>query len=253
MSAATRAEVCVVACAEAFRGDGEILAAGIGGAVTVLAARLARLTFEPDLITHDGVCLLTGDVPPLGESPEVVEGWLPFRDHLWLTLRGRRHVMLGASQIDRYGNTNISCIGDWERPRSQLLGVRGAPGNTVCDPTSYWIPRHSRRVFVPRVDMVSGVGYDRAAAAGPGASRFHDLRRVVTNLAVLDFATPDGSMRLASVHPGVTVEEVVANTGFDLAVPEGEVPETRAPTAEELRVIRDVLDPKDLRAREVPQ
>jgi hypothetical protein len=63
--------VCVVACAEAFRGDGEILAAGIGGAVTVLAARLARLTFEPDLLTHDGVCLLTGDVPALYPQPSV--------------------------------------------------------------------------------------------------------------------------------------------------------------------------------------
>ncbi|MER5319836.1 CoA-transferase subunit beta [Streptosporangium roseum] len=248
---ATRAEVCVVACAEAFRGDGEILAAGIGGAITVLAARLARLTFEPGLITHDGTCLLTGDVPPLGETPEVVEGWLPFRDHLWLVLNGRRHVMLGASQIDRYGNSNISCIGDWARPRSQLLGVRGAPGNTVCDPTSYWIPRHSPRVFVPKVDMVSGVGHDRAAEAGPSAYRHHDLRRVVTDLAVLDFDSPDHSMRLASVHPGVTVEEVVERTGFPLAVPDA-VPRTRLPTAEELHVLREVLDPGSLREREVP-
>ncbi|RVX37986.1 acyl CoA:acetate/3-ketoacid CoA transferase beta subunit [Nonomuraea polychroma] len=236
----SRADVCVVACAEAFRGDGEILAAGIGGAVTVLGARLARLTFEPDLLTHDGVCLLTGDVPGLGQAPEVVEGWLPFRDHLWLVLNGRRHVMLGASQIDRYGNTNISCIGDWARPKTQLLGVRGAPGNTRCDPTSYWIPRHSPRVFVPRVDMVSGLGTDRGA---------FDLRRVVTNLAVLDFRTADGSMRLASVHPGVTVDDVVAATGFDLVI-DADVPVTREPDPEELRVL-DRLDPARTRDREV--
>ncbi|TDD01672.1 CoA-transferase [Nonomuraea diastatica] len=235
-----RADVCVVACAEAFRGDGEILAAGIGGAVTVLAARLARLTFEPDLLTHDGTCLLTGDVPALGEAPEVVEGWLPFREHLWLVLNGRRHVMLGASQIDRYGNTNISCIGDWARPKAQLLGVRGAPGNTRCDPTSYWIPRHSPRVFVPEVDMVSGLGTDRGAFA---------LRRVVTNLAVLDFGTPDGSMRLVSVHPGVSVDEVVAATGFDLDIPP-DVPRTREPSDEELLVL-DRLDPARSRDREV--
>ncbi|MEV6155995.1 CoA-transferase [Nonomuraea sp. NPDC052129] len=237
----SRADVCVVACAEAFRGDGEILAAGIGGAVTVLAARLARLTFEPDLLTHDGVCLLTGDVPALGERPEVVEGWLPFRDHLWLVLNGRRHVMLGASQIDRFGNSNISCIGDWARPKAQLLGVRGAPGNTRCDPTSYWIPRHSPKVFVPRVDVVSGLGTDKGA---------FDLRRVVTNLAVLDFRTPDGSMRLASVHPGVSVAEVVAATGFELTVPE-DVPETREPTAKESRLLKEVLDPRGSREREV--
>ncbi|MEQ4718196.1 CoA-transferase [Nonomuraea sp. B19D2] len=236
----SRADVCVVACAEAFRGDGEIVAAGIGGAVTVLAARLARLTFEPELLTHDGTCLLTGDVPALGEAPEVVEGWLPFREHLWLVLNGRRHVMLGASQIDRHGNTNISCIGDWSRPKAQLLGVRGAPGNTRCDPTSYWIPRHSTRVFVPEVDMVSGVGTDRGA---------FDLRRVVTNLAVLDFRGPDGTMRLVSVHPGVRVEDVVAATGFNLDIPRN-VAQTRGPAPEELDVL-DRLDPQRTRDREV--
>ncbi|MGP3928477.1 CoA-transferase subunit beta [Nonomuraea sp. KM88] len=235
-----RADVCVVACAEAFRGDGEILAAGIGGPVTVLAARLARLTFEPGLLTHDGTCLLTGDVPALGEAPEAVEGWLPFREHLWLVLNGRRHVMLGASQIDRYGNTNISCIGDWARPKAQLLGVRGAPGNTRCDPTSYWIPRHSPRVFVPEVDMVSGLGTDRGAFG---------LRRVVTNLAVLDFGAPDGSLRLVSVHPGVSVDEVVAATGFALDLPR-DVPRTREPSEEELLVL-DRLDPARSRDREV--
>ncbi|MGW0809416.1 CoA-transferase subunit beta [Nonomuraea sp. NPDC002799] len=236
----SRADVCVLACAEAFRGDGEILAAGIGGAVTVLAARLARLTFEPELLTSDGVCLLTGDVPPLGRAPEVVEGWLPFRDHLWLVLNGRRHVMLGAGQIDRHGNTNISCVGDWARPKAQLLGVRGAPGNTRCDPTSYWIPRHSPRVFVREVDMVSGIGTDRGA---------YDLRRVVTNLAVLDFGAPGGAMRLVSVHPGVSVAEVVAATGFDLDVP-ADVPLTREPGGDELRVL-DLLDPGRTRDREV--
>ncbi|NRQ34824.1 CoA-transferase [Nonomuraea sp. NN258] len=237
----SRADVCVVACAEAFRGDGEIVAAGIGGAITVLAARLARLTFEPDLLTHDGTCLLTADVPALGAAPAAVEGWLPFRDHLWLVLNGRRHVMLGASQIDRYGNTNISCIGDWARPKAQLLGVRGAPGNTRCDPTSYWIPRHSPRVFVPEVDVVSGVGTDRGA---------YDLRRVVTNLAVLDFGGPGGTMRLVSAHPGVSVAEVVAATGFELHVP-AHVPETREPTEEERRLLDEVLDPAGARLREV--
>jgi acyl CoA:acetate/3-ketoacid CoA transferase beta subunit len=239
---ATRAETCATACAEAFRGDGEVLAAGIGGAITVLGARLARLTFEPELITHDGTCLLTGDVPALGETPGQIEGWLPFREHLWLVLNGKRHVMLGASQIDPYGNSNISAIGDWTRPKAQLLGVRGAPGNTRCDTTSYWIPRHSPRIFVEKVDMVSGIGWDRGA---------HEIRVVVTNLGVLDFATPDRRMRLRSVHPGVAVGEVIEATGFDLVVP-SDVPSTRVPTPDALRVLREVLDPGGLRDREVP-
>ena len=108
--------------------------------------------------------------------------------------------------------------------------MRGAPGNTLNHPTSYWVPNHGKRVFVEEVDVVSGVGYDRAAALGETASRFHEIRRVVSNLGVFDFDTPDHSMRLASVHPGVSVEEVVENTGFELVIPDA-VPETRAPSA----------------------
>jgi acyl CoA:acetate/3-ketoacid CoA transferase beta subunit len=74
---------------------------------------------------------------------------------------------------------------------------------------------------------------------------------VVSNLGVFDFETPDHAMRLRSVHPGVTVDEIVAATGFELVVP-ADVPESRLPTADELALIRDVLDPEDLREREVP-
>ncbi|MDJ1135505.1 CoA-transferase subunit beta [Streptomyces iconiensis] len=248
-STATRAEVCAVACAEAWRGDGEILAAPMG-VVPGIGARLARLTFSPDLLLTNGEALLLSD--PL--DPQSVEGWLPYAKHLQMVAGGKRHVMMGASQIDRYGNQNISCIGDWARPKRQLLGSRGAPANTLNNPTSYWVPKHSARVFVERVDMVSGVGYDRAAEAGPSATRFHGLRRVVTDLAVLDFATPDHRMRLVSVHPGVSVAEVRERTGFAPDLPEGPdaVPYTREPTPEELRLIRDVLDPRRVREREVP-
>jgi hypothetical protein len=102
-------------------------------------------------------------------------------------------------------------------------------------------------VFVEEVDMVSGVGYRRAAEAG---ERFHDIRRVVTNMAVLDFETGDHSMRLRSIHPGVSVDEVVAGTGFRLEVPD-ELEQTRAPTDDELHLIRNVLDPEGLRKSEV--
>jgi acyl CoA:acetate/3-ketoacid CoA transferase beta subunit len=159
--------------------------------------------------------------------------------------------MMGAGQIDRHGNQNISCIGDWSRPGRQLLGVRGAPVNTLNNRTSYWIPRHSRRVFVERVDMVCGVGHDRAAAAGPSATRYHQLVRVVSDLGVFDFATPDRTMRLRSLHPGVSVEQVADATGFTLTIPD-QVPYTREPTPEELRLIREAIDPTGLREREVP-
>jgi len=252
VSEATRAEVCAVACAEAFRGDGEIVANPIG-TIPILGGRLARATFEPDLVLTDAEALFVGNDLPVGvdDAPKVIEGWNPFRMMLEVTWSGRRHVMMGATQIDRYGNQNIASIGPLGAPKVQLLGFRGAPGNTINDATSYWVPNHSPKVFVEHVDVVTGIGYDRAAELGPVAARFHRLPRVVSNLGVFDFETPDHAMRLRSVHPGVTVDEVVAATGFELSVP-ADVPESRLPTADELVLIRDVLDPEGLREREVP-
>ncbi len=111
-------------------------------------------------------------------------------------------------------------------PPDQLLGA------AATAPARSW----------SEVDVVSGVGYARAEAAGPSAMRFHEIRRVVSNLGVFDFETPDRTMRVRSVHPGVALEEVVAATGFELVVPPA-VPETRSPTPEELDLIRTVLDP----------
>jgi hypothetical protein len=95
------------------------------------------------------------------------------------------------------------------------------------------------------------VGDAGGAAAGPAATRFHQIRHVVSNLGVFDFDTPERVMRLRSVHPGVAVEEIEAATGFPLVVPD-EVPATRLPTPEELDLLRTVLDPRGLRDREVP-
>ena len=243
------ADIVVVAAAEAFRGNGEIFASGMG-TIPMLGARLARSTFEPDLLVSDGEAFFVGNELPIGGNDKLVEGWIPFRsvfDTLW---GGRRHVMMGATQMDRFGNSNIANIGPWEKPTAQLLGVRGGPGNTISHSTSFWIPKHNARVFVPTVDMVSGLGYDRAAALGSWVRRHHRLPRVVTNLAVLDFETPDNSMRLVSVHPGVTVDDVVANTGFELTIP-SDVPVSRGPTDEESAAL-DRLDPRGLRHREVP-
>ena len=247
----TRAEYCVVAVAECFRGDGEIMANPIG-TVPMIGGRLARASFSPDLVMTDGEALLVTGPYPVGptDAPKTVEAWNPYRSMFDVVWSGRRHVMMGASQIDAFGNQNFAFVGDWEKPKAQLLGFRGAPGNTIQNTTSYWIPGHSARVFVPKVDVVTGVGYDRAAALGP-AGRFHRLRHVVTNLGVLDFETPDHRMRLRSVHPGVTVAEIVEATGFELVVP-AEVPETRPPTPDELELIRAVIDPHGLRDQEVP-
>lgn len=251
MSDITRAEVCAVACAEIFRDNGEILGSAFG-TIPAIGVRLARHTFSPDLLLTDGEShLVQGTWAVGGPAEGVVEAWSPFRGIFDLVWSGKRHIVMIPVQIDRYGNVNISALGDHDKPTVQLVGVRGAPGNTISHPTSYWVPRHSTRTFVSTVDMVSGAGNDSVAASGSAASRYHDLRRVVTDLAVLDFAPDSGALRLVSVHPGVTVDEVRAATGFELVV-EGEVAETRLPTDEELALIRDVIDPRGLRDKEVP-
>jgi acyl CoA:acetate/3-ketoacid CoA transferase beta subunit len=239
----TRADICCVAVAECFRGDGEIVANPIG-TIPRIGGLLARRSFEPDLVMTDGEAMLT-------DVAGAVEAWNPYRSMFDIVWSGRRHVMMGGSQLDRFGNHNFAAIGDMKRPKAQLLGFRGAPGNTINNVTSYWVPNHGPRVFVEKVDVVTGVGSDRAAAAGPAATRYHSLRHVVTNLCVMDFEGPDRGMRLRSLHPGVTVEEVVAATSFALDIP-ADVPESRPPTEAELAIIAE-LDPRGSRLKEVPQ
>ncbi|MDQ1696425.1 MAG: hypothetical protein QOJ03_1778 [Frankiaceae bacterium] len=237
-----RADVCCVAIAECFRGDGEIVANPIG-TIPRIGGLLARLSFEPDLVMTDGEAMFTN-------ADGAVEAWNPYRTMFDVVWSGRRHVIMGGSQIDPYGNQNFAAIGDMKKPKAQLLGFRGAPGNTINNVTSYWIPNHGPRVFVEGVDVVTGVGFDRAEAAGAAATRYHGLRYVVTNLAVLDFEQPHHRMRLRSVHPGVTVDDVVQATGFELVVP-AEVPTSRLPTDEELALL-ERLDPQGARFEEVP-
>ena len=260
----TRAEVCVVAVAECFRGDGEILANPIG-TIPMMGGRLARATFEPGLCCTDGEAFLIandelfpGPEGPGGETSldgKVLEYWNPYRSMFDWVWSGRRHVMMGASQLDRFGNHNFAAVGDYAQPKVQLLGYRGAPGNTINCTTSYWVPNHNSRVLIEKVDTVTGIGWDRAATLGldadRGAARFFEVRRLVTNLGVFDFETPDHRMRVRSLHPGVTVDEVVAATGFELAIPD-DIPESRLPTPDELQLIREVIDPDGTREREVP-
>jgi acyl CoA:acetate/3-ketoacid CoA transferase beta subunit len=247
----SRADICAVAVAEVFRGDGETLANPIG-TIPMVGGRLARASFEPDLMMTDGEAhLIANDEAFDFSAGKVVETWNPYRRMFDVVWSGRRHVMMSPTQIDAYGNMNFASIGgDRSAPKVQLLGLRGAPGNTICHPTSYWVANHNAKTFVPKVDVVCGVGYDRAAALGPVASRFHEIRRVVTNLCVIDFDTPDHRMRLRTVHPSVTVDQVVEATGFELVV-DDTLDETRVPTAEELQLIRAVIDPNDTRSAEV--
>jgi acyl CoA:acetate/3-ketoacid CoA transferase beta subunit len=243
----SRAEVCVKACAELFRDAGEIMVSPMTTVASV-GARLARLTFSPDILLTDGEAQLLADTPALGAAGST-EGWMPFGRVFETLAWGRRHVVMGANQVDRQGNQNISAFGPLQQPTRQMFGVRGAPGNTINHATSYWVGNHSTRVFCDVVDVVSGIGYDKVEPDNP-AFRFVNVYRVVSNLGVFDFGGPDHTMRALSLHPGVRADDVAAATTFEICGL-AEAGETGSPSEEELRLIREVIDPKSLRDKEV--
>ena len=247
MIAVSRAEVCAVACAELFRDAGEIMVSPMTTMVSI-GARLARLTFAPDILLSDGEAQLLADTPAIGGAG-AIEGWMPFGRVFETLTWGRRHVVMGANQLDRYGNQNLSAFGPLQHPTRQMFGVRGAPGNTINHATSYWVGNHSPRVFCDHVDVVSGIGWNKVDPANP-AYRFVDVFRVVSNLGVFDFGGPDHTMRALSLHPGVEPDEVRDNTGFEVAGL-SDAQHTRLPSAEELTLIRERIDPKSLRDKEV--
>jgi acyl CoA:acetate/3-ketoacid CoA transferase beta subunit len=252
VTTATRAEICVVACAELFRDAGEIMVSPMTTVVSI-GARLARLTFSPDILLSDGEAALIADTPAIG-APAAIEGWMPFGRVFETLSWGRRHVVMGANQIDRYGNQNLSAFGPLQHPTRQMFGVRGAPGNTINHATSYFVGNHSARVFCETVDIVSGIGWDKVNLNRDGnpdnpAYRFVNVFRIVSNLGVFDFNGPEHQMRALSLHPGVEPSAVREATSFEVHGLD-EADTTRLPTDAELELLKQ-LDPKSLRDKEV--
>ncbi len=253
MSDISLAELCIAAASEAWRGNGELLASGIGY-VPRLAAGLAKLTHSPELLMTDSEAYLVSEPVPIGPRGDYqpkIEGYLNFERVFECVWSGKRHAMVGPTQIDRWGQSNISTIGDYARPKAAMLGSRGFPGNTINHINSMFVPNHGPRVFVrDEVDMVSGVGYKKERWPKGARNDYVDLRLIVTDLCVMDFGGPgkwDGaSIQVKSLHPGVTFEQVQAATGFPLLHAPG-MGETPLPTAEQLAIIRR-LDPHNLRA-----
>lgn len=251
MNDITLAELCIFACSEAFRTSAEQIATGIGP-IPRLGAGLAKLTHSPGLMMTDGEAYLVEEPVPIGPRGDYTPrfaGHLPFSrffdSAVWTS--GRRHAMVTPTQVDRFGQTNLSQLGGTHRqPKTQMLGVRGFPGNSIYHANSMFIPTHSKRVFVEgEVDMVSSAGYNPARRIAGGNYSGIDLRFVVTNLCVMDFGGLDHAVRVISLHPGVTFEEVQEATGFPLL--EGDLRETALPDQAALEIIAR-LDPHGLRA-----
>ena len=257
MTAATEytlAELMICAAAEAFRNEGEVLATGIG-VIPRLGASLAMKTFNTDLMMTDSEAFVLSEPNPIGtrvdDFVQKNETWMGFSrifDQVWSR---KRHAMLGPVQIDQYGQTNTSAIGGtYEAPKTQMLGARGFPGNSISHGNSFLIPTHNTRVFVDgEVDFVSSVGYNPARL--PKGHSLDDLKigLIITDLCVLDFGGPDYQVRLVSLHPGIPLEQVVENTGFEIHIP-ADVAITPAPTEQQLAIIAE-MDPQGLRAYQI--
>lgn len=241
----------ICAAAQAWKDDGEVLATGIG-IVPRLAASLCMLSINTDLMMTDSEAWLVTEPVPVGPRQGYQprrETWMGFSrifDNVW---GGKRHAMVGPTQIDRWGQANISMVGsDYARPKSMMLGVRGFPGNSINHANSFFVPNHSAKVFVAgEVDMVASAGYNPARLArGWCLEETTDIRLVLTNLCVMDFGGPEHQMRLRSVHPGVTPQQVQDATGFALHI-QADVPVTADPTPEQMALLAR-LDPHHLRA-----
>ncbi|WP_367065205.1 ketoacid CoA transferase [Oryzisolibacter sp. LB2S] len=241
----------ICAAAQVWKDDGEVLATGIG-IVPRLAASLCMRSINTDLMMTDSEAWIVQEPVPIGPrggyqvKRESHMGFARIFDNVW---GGKRHAMVGPTQVDRFGQGNISMVGsDYAKPKSMMLGVRGFPGNSINHANSFFVPNHSTKVFVSgEVDMVASVGYNPARLEqGWSLEEVADVRYVFTNLCVMDFGGPNHQARLVSLHPGVTAAQVQEATGFPLYIPD-QVPTTADPTPAQLALLAE-LDPHNLRA-----
>ena len=250
-------ELMVTTLASYFH-NGEQACNGMASFIPVAAFMLARLTHAPELVwiassvglepRPERIPASTLEAPLWRDSIMYIDQYTDFWNFV---LNGRwiQKFCVGAAQLDQYGNANNSVIGkDYHKPRVRLPGTAGlADMCSIGKDLYYWNPNHSRRSLVEKVDYISGAGYlnggDEREQLGLGGGP----QAVITNLAVMDFHPESKRMRLKSVHPGVTVAQVQDATGFELLLATDSIPDTTAPSVEQIRLIRKVIDPDDMR------
>lgn len=227
--------------------DHTVVFAGVG--VPLLASVLAQQLHAPHLTV-----VLEGGIV----GPRIVPGRLPISTNEMRAAHGATMLtgivdvflyaqrgffncgVVGAAQIDMFGNVNTSVIGPYERPSVRLPGSGGANDIVSSCRDIFVVTKHERRRFVERVDFITSPGYLSGGSSRKEAGLI--LARpvgVITDLAQMGFDPESKRMTLDALQPGVAVQDVVDNTGFELFVP-AEVRELAPPTAEELEVLRDL-------------
>ncbi len=239
--------------------NGQNVGTGAGSAIARAACRLAQLRHAPDLNYVAGG---SGAVNPFSE-PLVAsscdyanldcEAVLPMADLVSTVASGKIEVFFyGGLQVDKFGNVNLSVLGDNPaRPKLRGPGSAALPLFAAMNGGIIFMTEHSPRSFVERVDFRTAPGFldggdSWRVAKAEGLVTGTGPALIVSNLAVLDFEEESKAMRLVSVHPNVTIEQVKAATGFDLLIPEN-MPTTAAPDPDELRILREIDDNKLLR------
>jgi glutaconate CoA-transferase subunit B len=246
----TSPELMTINAARLLR-DGDVVFVGVG--LPNLACNLARRTHAPNLIMiyEAGVVgaqparlpLSIGDPTLVSGAATVCSMYEIFAFYLQ---RGLIDVgFLGGAQIDRFGNVNATVIGDYARPKVRLPGSGGSAEIAAWANRTYLLTPHQRRRFPARCDFITGAGYlsGRAERQATGV-RGGGPQAVVTDLGLLE---PDagGELTLTALHPGRSVEQAQANTGWPLKVA-ADLKMTEPPTGDELRLLREVLDPQGI-------
>ena len=252
-------EMMTVLMAREVRND-DIMIVGVATPMVWAAFTLAKITHAPDAIYHyimgNTFVLEPREVSLLYLEMNTARAYR-FQDSVECTLESLPSDKLTTieffrpAQIDQYGNSNNICIGDWKSPKIRLPGAAGILDFSMfyARGSFLYTPRHDTRTFVPteKLDFISGVGFPNGKPSICGGT---GPQCVITNLAYLDFDDTTKRMRLASIHPGVDIETIKNSTGFELIVSE-EVKETIPPTTKEIELLREKVDPLNIRKLEV--
>jgi glutaconate CoA-transferase subunit B len=253
-------ELMITVLAAQFH-NGEQTTNGMASFLPVAAFMLARMTHAPELVwlassgglepRPDRIPASTLEAPLWRDSIMYLDQYTDFWNFV---LNGRwiQKFCVGAAQLDQYGNANNSVIGsNYHAPKIRLPGTAGlADMGSIGKKLYYWNPNHSPRSLVKKVDYISAAGYLEGGDAREQLGLEGGPQLVISNLAVMDFEPDSKKMRLKSTHPGITPKQIQDATGFELLMPSGEVPETRLPTTEQIRLIREEIDPDGMRKRE---